>query len=400
MTPPPTTKDTIPRLHRVVDHTRDQLIGLANGADTFEDCRVRYLATQQRLDREGRGRLTASRVPDSERNWAPTRDCLQELMRWGAVETGQLPSERKFVSRYRENHYAITDAGRRMAALAATSRAAFTDAVTAAIIAAHPYFRGLLEALDAGIIAYPVVYEGDVAQGRRAGRTLADWATWGAERIAGEASVELAAHELKRGLDRFRGRGREERPTNKEIAEAMSDGFAVAGFSARGLQIDSTTIKALLRWGSELLVYDQSRYVPAHPQTAVFWGCSDLGVDENGRMTAVRRGLAAYGSRVAEAIVSAYGEQAMAADSNMQAPFVEIHRVRAQAASEAGVTRALVNRVLSDLVDCAFPELAVTVGVFVGSTTNLPDSERPAFRHHGGRRLVMQITTSESDKED
>ena len=89
---PPVT-DTIPRLHRIADHARDQLNGLASGADSFEHCRERYLQTQQRLEREGRGRITASRIGDAERNWAPTRDCLQELMRWGALEPARVPSE-------------------------------------------------------------------------------------------------------------------------------------------------------------------------------------------------------------------------------------------------------------------------------------------------------------------
>lgn len=385
----PVIRDTIPRLHRVVDHARDQLIGLAQGQDTFEECRLRYLETQKRLEREGRGRLTASRVSDSERNWAPTRDCLQELMRWNAVESAQVPSERKFVERYREHRYTITDHGREMASLASDSRAAFTDALTASIIQAHPYFRRLLEALDGGFITYPVVYEGDVARGRRDGRGTKDWAEWGAERIAGDSSTDLALRELRRGLDRFRNR--EDKPTNKELAEAMTDGFAVAGFTARGLPIDSTTIKALLRWGSELLIYDQSRHVPGCPQTTVLWGCSDLGADTDGRMTATRRGRAAYGERVAAAIVAAYPELAEADASQMQTPFIPVHRVRAKVAAETGVTRMLVNGVLSDLVDGGFPSIPATAAVFSGSTTKLPDSE-PPFRYHGGRRLVMQIT--------
>jgi hypothetical protein len=392
MTTPPAVKDTIPRLHQVVDHVGDQLIGLEKGYDTFEDCRMRYLETQRRLEREGRGRLTASRVSDSERNWAPTRDCLQELMRWGAIEAAQLPSERKFVDRYREQRYTITDRGRELARLAATSQAGFVDAVTAAIIEAHPYFRALLEALADGVITYPVVSEGEVAEGRRLGRKVADWAAWGVEQIAGDPTAELVRCEIEKALDRFRHR--EEKPTTKELAEALSAGFAVAGFAARGLVFDSATIKALLRWGSALLVYDQSRYVPGFPQTTVLWGCSDIAVDDAGRMTATRRGHAAWGEIVARAIVAAYDALAAEDPSHMRTPFVAVHRVRAHAAHAVGVARALVDRVLADLVDGAFPEIPVQAAVYVGSTTRLPDSE-PAFRYRGGRRLVMQITHKE-----
>lgn len=396
MATPLAVKDTIPRLHQVVDHARDQLIGLEKGLNTFEECRVRYLETQRRLEREGRGRLTASRVADSERNWSPTRDCLQELMRWGAIATAALPSERKFLDRYREQRYELTESGRELAELAAASQAGFVDAVTAAIIEAHPYFRALLETLGGGVIACPVVSEGEVAEGRRQARKVSDWAAWGVERIAGEPPIELVEREIKKALDRFARR--EERPSAKELAEALTDGFAVAGFAARGLIFDSATIKALLRWGSALLVYDQSRYVPGFPQTTVLWGCSDITTDESGRMVATRRGRAAWGETAARAIVAAYDTLAAEDSSHMQTPFIAVHRVRAHAAHAAGVTRALVNRVLADLVDGAFPEIPMQAAVYVGSTIRLPDSEL-AFRYRGGRRLVMQVTPITNQEE-
>jgi hypothetical protein len=52
MISPPSPRDTIPRLHRIVDHPADQLIGLATGADSFEECRVRYGRTTERLHLE------------------------------------------------------------------------------------------------------------------------------------------------------------------------------------------------------------------------------------------------------------------------------------------------------------------------------------------------------------
>lgn len=219
---PPVT-DTIPRLHRIGDHARDQLIGLASSADNFEDCRERYLQTQQRLEREGCGRVTASRIGDAERNWAPTRDCLQELMRWGALEPARLPSERKFLDRYRDARYVLTTRGHEMVEAARTSRAAFTDAVSACLIEAHPYLRGLLDALQAGPIVYPTVERGDVKRARAQQRTVTEWAAWGAEQIAGDASVKQTEHELKRALDRFRNRGRTSRATRRWPRRSATD---------------------------------------------------------------------------------------------------------------------------------------------------------------------------------
>lgn len=385
----PLVTDTIPRLHRIADHGRDQLIGLASDADSFEDCRERYLQTQQRLDREGRGRVTASRIGDAERNWAPTRDCLQELMRWGALEPARLPSERKFLDRYRDARYVLTPRGDEMAEAARTSRAAFTDAVSACLIEAHPYFRGLLDTLQAGPIVYPTVERGDVKRARAQQRTVVEWAAWGAEQIAGDASVKQTEHELKRALDRFRNRG-ENKPSDKALAEALSDGFAVAGFLARGAYGDATTIRTFLRWGPELLLYDYSHNVPAHPKALVLWGCSDISMAPGGRLLTNRRGFGAYADRVAREIVTAYGELSATADTEMETPFLAVHLVRAQVAERLGVTRPLVNQVLGKLVDGAFPDVAATVAVFVGSNTSLPVSE-PPFRYRGGRRMVMQV---------
>lgn len=75
------------------------------------------------------------------------------------------------------------------------------------------------------------------------------------------------------------------------------------------------------------------------------------------------------------------------------APYLTIHSVRAEAAFRCGVTRSLVDIVLSRLVDEQWPELGVSVLTHLG-TGALPDSERPPFRHHGRRRLEMTITDS------
>ena len=131
-------RDTIPRLHRIVAHARDQLRGIADGDATFEACRVRYGDTQRRLAQEGQGRLTASPagVSGTERNWAPTRDCLSELMRLGAVTNKPLPSSRRFVDRYRGETYELTELGMNLAVLT-SSGSQFVDALSQRLIAAH-----------------------------------------------------------------------------------------------------------------------------------------------------------------------------------------------------------------------------------------------------------------------
>ena len=268
-------RDTIPRLHRIVAHGRDQLRGIADGDATFEACRVRYGDTQQRLAQEGRGRSTAppTGVSGRERNWAPTRDCLSELMRLGAVMNKPLPSSRLFVDRYRGETYELTELGMNLAELASDG-ARFVDALSQRLISAHPYLRLLLLTLEKNSIRCPSISESDVER-RRAGTR--GWAEWAAEQIGSETSPDSVAKEIAAHLGRRFGNPPAERPSNKALAETTNDALMVAAFAAYGVRLDATTIKTLLRWGSDLLLYDQSRHIPAYPDANVIcwpptWG--------------------------------------------------------------------------------------------------------------------------------
>lgn len=386
-------RDTIPRLHRIVDHAADQLKGFAEGGNTFEDCRVQYGRTQQRLQREGRGRITATRqgIPESERNWHPTVECLSELMRWGAIRQAPLPSARSFVERYRGHKYELTARGRELARLAEHGGTGFVDSVSGALISAHPDLRKLLFTLEEAPVVCPAVSEGDIERGRYTGMGTVGWGAWGAERIGTGTSAAAVAKQLETHLHRRFGNPPPEVPTNKALQEATNDAFSVAGFAARGLHLDATTIKTMLRWGSELLIFDQSRYVPRYPDCNVIWLAADLERTHDQSIRPVRRGMSRYGRRVAEAIVRAYDEQAASSDSSLRSPYLPIHCVRGQAAMESGVTRALVDIVLGRLADGEYPGVGASVLLHIG-TTSLPGSE-PAFRHHGRRRLEMTMST-------
>ena len=120
-------------------------------------------------------------------------------MRWGAVEAAQLPSERKFVDRYREQHYQLTTRGRELAGLAGDEpgrvrrRGDRGDHRGASVLpraAGGSGRRG--DRLPGGL-------RGRGRDGPPRGRKVADWAAWGAERIAGEPTAELVERELKNG---------------------------------------------------------------------------------------------------------------------------------------------------------------------------------------------------------
>ena len=376
-------RDTIPRLHRIVAHAQDQLRGIADGDATFEGCRIRYGNTQRRLAQEGRGRSTAppAGVSERDRNWAPTRDCLAELMRWKAVANKPLPSSRRFVDRYREETYELTPLGIQLAELT-SQRAQFVDSLSQTLIAAHPYLQRLLLALEKNSIRCPAISEGDVER-EKAGTS--GWATWAFERIEGETSPEAIEKEIASHLRRRFGNPPAARPSNKAIAETTNDAFMVAAFAASDVRLDATTIKTLLRWGSELLLYDQSRYIPSYPDTNVIWLASDLRSRSGGALLTTRRGIAEYGERVAQAFPSTYEAQAHLSSSSLAQPYLPIHELRAQVAHEFGVMRVLCDLVLTKLADGEYPEVDAEVLLYIG-TTALPSSE-PAFRHHGRRRL-------------
>ena len=380
-------RDTIPRLHRIVAHIGDQLRGIAEGDATFELCRIRYGDTQRRLAQEGQGRSTAPPlgVSSQERNWSPTRDCLSELMRLGAVVNKALPSSRSFVDRYREEPYELTEFGSELADLTSDG-VKFVDALSERLIATHPYLQALLLALEKETIRCPTMSEGDLEQAHAGTR---GWAEWAAERIGGEVSVDAVEKEITAHLRRRFGNPPAERPSNKAISETTNDAFMVAAFAAREVHLDAPTIKTLLRWGSELFLYDQSRYIPEYHNANVIWLAADLGRGSCGNLISSRRGIAEHGGRVAEAIPRVYQKQALMSGSSLSAPYLPIHQLRAQVAYECSVTRALCGMVLSKLVDGEYPSVDAEVLLHIG-TTGLPSSEL-VFRHHGRRRLEVTI---------
>lgn len=384
-------RDTIPRLHRVVAHVRDQLRGIAEGDATFEACRVRYGETQGRLAQEGQGRSTAppSGVSQRERNWAPTRDCLSELMRLGAVVNKPLPSSRRFVDRYREETYALTQVGVDLAKLTSDG-SQFVDAISRRLIAVHPYLRLLLLALEKNSIRCPAISEGDVEHKRMG---IRGWAEWAVEQTGGEMSPDDVEQEIAAHLDRRFGNPPAQRPNNKALAETTNDAFMVASFSAQGVRLDAPTIKTLLRWGSELLLYDQSRYIPDHSDMNVIWLAADLRRETDEDILPERRGMAAYGDRVADAFPRAYQQQAALSGSSLVVPYIPVHQLRAQVAYECGVMRALCDMVLSKLADGEYPDVETEVLLHIG-TSGLPSSE-PAFRYHGRRRLEATMRSKQ-----
>lgn len=398
MNAPPNTRDTMPRLQQIVPHMRDQLVGLRNGS-TFEHARRRYAQTVDRLVSQGLGRRTASRVGDRDRYWSPTREVLDEAMRLGFVERQQLPSSRRYVDAHRDRMHNLTELGRQTAEEAETDVPAFCDRLASAVYDSHPYFRAFVDILRVMPIGCPEVSEGEVEQARRSGLGTDHWVELANERIPRQTPAAHDSEQIRDAIvsvvrHRF-GKTPERVPTSKQMAEALNDAYIEAAIKVRGLSVGAIDLKIMKTWGSQLMLLDQSRYVPAHSGQNVIWLAAD--VDENGGIVLKRKTLESHECTLADAVIAAYRDQANATKTSLKAPYLPIYRVRAQAAFNCQVTRALVDLVIERLATGSTTEPNVRVWLHLG-TTRQPDSE-PVYRRGGNRRYEITIQPrSEGDQ--
>ena len=383
-------RDTIPRLQQFVPHLYDQLVGLREGG-TFEQARLRYSTTVDRLAVQGLGRRTASRVGDTDRYWAPTCEVLDEAMRLGFVERQQLPSARKYLDAHRNRHYRLTPIGLQAANQAVEDRAAFCDELAHAVYRAHPYFQRLIDVLKARPLACPEITEGDIEESRRSGKGTEHWTNYAIERLTHDELLTSQKASIRKTfisvVRRRFGSAREKQPTSKEMAEAINHAFAEAAMRLRGLSIGATELKMLKSWGSQLKLLDQSRYVPEFEGQNTIWLAADLSRDGDLRIR--RRTLDRYVREVSAAIVDAYRAQARMSTSSLSAPYLPIFGVRAEAAFRCKVTRALVDLVIERITLGTMPELGVQLWLHLGNTRQ-PASE-PVYRRGGSRRYEMTL---------
>lgn len=392
-------KDTIPRLQKLVPHMREQIIGLLRQGTTFEDARLRYSATVDRLVAEGLGRGTVSRVGDRDKYWSSTGEVLDEAMRLGFVERELLPSARRYLDAHRGRNYALTLLGERAAELAEKDLPVFCDQLARAIYEAHGYFRKLLEVLESRPLTCPEVTEGEVEEARRVEKRTSYWINYAVERLTTETSDSARDTEFIRNtvvsfVRRRFGRKPNKEPTSKEIAKALNESFAEASIGLRGLQIGATDLNILKSWGTQLRLLDESRYVPDFVGQNVIWLAADIQADSNLRIE--RRVLEDHMDVVAEAVVAAYRNQASSTDSKLSAPYLPIYNVRAEAAFRCKVTRALVDFVIERLAGGLLPEVGVQVWLHLG-TSRQPSSE-PVYRRGGSRRYEMTLQSNSNER--
>ena len=321
-------------------------------------------------------------------------------MRLGFVERQLLPSSRRYVDSHRNREHSLTQLGFQAAEEAETDKAAFYDRLAAAVYDNHPYFRDFIDSLRSGPIACPEVTEGEVEESRLNGNTTEHWVEIGCQRIPHQTTSVDAKGFIRRAIvgtvrHRF-GQAPDRLPTSKQMAEALNDAYIEASLRIRGLSIGAIDLKMMKKWGSQLLLLDESRYVPYYTGRNIIWLAADISA--NGDVRIQRRSLLDCGSRVAEAVIAAYRAQAADIQTSLKAPYLPIYGVRAQAALECEVTRALVDMVIERLAAGATPDPNVQVWLHLGNTRQ-PDSE-PVYRRGGIRRYEMTVQDRDLRKGD
>jgi hypothetical protein len=395
--------DTIPRIHQLVPHMRDQLAGMREGT-TFEEARQRYMATVDELALTGLGRRTASRVGDEVAGWSTAKDALEEGMRLGWIERETLPSASRYVLKHRDHRYELTAAGQQAAEEAESDVAAFIRRLTDGVVAAHPYVRQLVLLLVEGPLVCPEINEGDLERARQDRRAIAWWAEEIARRLnntqtQAAISAEDVAEEITSVLKKRFGTRPDPAPSKKALANAMGEAFSNAALRSRGLRLGGINFRSIKAWGSQLRILDESRYVPEHPQSNTIWAAADIEPD-GPNLGIELRGMARSGDEVARELVRAYSDQAHQLRetelSSLDAPYIPIYKVRAQAAFRAGVTRALCDRILERLVEGDFLDLGVAVNLHLGG--DVPPPSEPIYRREGTRRYEMTLKRKETPR--
>ena len=278
--------------------------------------------------------------------------------------------------------------------------AAFYDRLADAVYDHHPYFRAFIDTLQDGPIGCPEVAEGEVEESRRKDKNTEHWVEIASQRIhrqttSGDNKARIREVIVAVVRHRF-GQTPERLPTSKQMAEALNDAYIEAALRLCGLSIGAIDLKLMKKWGSQLMLLDESRYVPAFTGQNIIWLAAD--VSDNGVVRIPRRTLPNYERAVAPAVVAAYKAQAGTAETSLSAPYLPIYRVRAQAAFECRVTRALVDLVIERLAAGAIPDPHVQVWLHLGNTRQ-PDSE-PIYRRGGSRRYEITIRSPKHLKGD
>jgi hypothetical protein len=393
-------RDSIPRVQHIV-YFQEILQGITQGA-TFDGLRSRLRLAVLELARRLEGRVTTSRVEDAYTLWNPTVDAIGEMMRLGLVEHHPLPSKRAKVDDYRDVVFTLTTDGRAVVEEAIGKESAYKRLLTPRLLDNHHYFSTLCDLLAAEPLYVPEYSEENLvnfkSQSERWTQLLGEDAASRMMRCmkTSNASPDMVTARLKDALHKRFPKGSE--PTRKNILDTVKDALAAAALESRGLRIDGTTFDILMKWGAQLFLMSESRYVPDVPQGRMIWSTASITPSTDGPIVA-RRGLSEVADTVVAEIEKAYRELADALSdelggSSVRYPYLEIFKVRALVAYRVRVNNPVVDRVIAEVHDQT-RKAPYRIELALGEGRWRAASETP-FRI-GSRRYYVILVKPEGD---
>lgn len=327
-------------------------------------------------------------------------------MRLGLVEHCPLPSKRESVDGYRQETFRLAPPGSDLVRESNGSEATFRRLITPWLLGRHPLFLMVCEILTREPLFIPEYTEDDLTGFRDRN---ASWSGALAEDAAGRiaanmksatVSKEAVVVQLKEAMAKRFPEGSE--PTRESVLKTVKAGLVTAALDTRGIRMDATTFDILAKWGSQLFLLNESRYVQGVPGGRMIWMTAEVTRNEAGPQVA-RHGLSENGEAVVAAVGTAYTELADVFAEKFgghaaRYPHLEIFRVRALAAFRVRVNNPVVDKVIAEVFEGTRPA-PYRVELALGNTRWSAASETP-FRIGTKRYYVILVKPERRNDRD
>ena len=354
---------------------------------TVDDVRTAIGQFIEELALRGEARQTRDwRHPLAYRDTAV--ECIRELMRWDLVESVPLADSAESFDRIRGLQIRLTAEGTQVAGLKITER---REIFGQRILTNYPAFFELLRILETCDLLVPELSDAEIRENFRDPLLAAEEQDgW-----AGVASMVVSTLKLNSAPANFRPaptpsdsklaeeigryllrRFRTRIPKNvKEVTGTVNKAIAQAVLRAAGFSGDWNAYDRSLRWGHDLYLCNDARYVLGIPGW-VAWSASK--VHRDGYSFRIeRRGVTQFRQVVRKALVRAYERIAEAHRSpGVQVPLIPIYEVRETAAFDARVCNEVVDRVLGEMV-LEHSDSSLVVQLHLADLKDFAPSARP-----------------------
>jgi hypothetical protein len=389
------------------------MTGLLSGA-TFEEVRRAVVDRARDLDREADldGAFDEAkwerRRSDPKEHVSNAVDVLKEAMRLGWVERRVLPSTPDSAYLHSNDVYELLADGRTWAELAVQDRRAAYNALTGALMDAHPQVAGFLRAIGArsdsesSSFTIPML-RWDQVRHLSEDLYLEDLlqvvvAAAEAGRLGWHADAETIETGIRSYVTRIRARraARDKTQSRKEFLKTCEEATTKVAFAASGCPLDYISMELLRRWTRFLGVGNFSYYAPG-PYALRLWGTGT--VEGSGSEVSIARRIGPDVRReVLSTLLEAWRERRAGPEASMYAPVWEL---RAAVCWRLRIADTEWDKAISELLHGAHKDQPYRVHLDQASLGPAPASTRPLLLPSpAGSRIfnVMTIIPSKESK--